>query len=428
MVAMTTSLVSGRSTLSGLRPRPHERLPEGALRAVLAGVEAAVFGWLCMVVPAIAGYVATAAAPALGDATWFDAAAVGTGVWRLAHGGALTAAGATVAVVPLGLSVLAAGLVTVSVRRARVSTWTGVAGAVLGYTVVAAVLAALVPTAVGGAWRTLAGATLVGAVGALVAVRRRGGALPAPHEALTATWSRVPRVVRSVLLAGTRGAGVTLAVLLLLGGLLVAVSLAANLGGFTDTIASLRTNALGVVMVLLVGALLLPCAAVWAVAWVAGPGFAVGEGTLVAPDAVVPGPVPALPLLAALPGPSPLGGWTALAVVAVGGLGGWYLHRRRPQPGAWPAAASAVVAALLCGTGAAFLAAAAGGPVGPGRMVQVGPDPAAVGLAVTALVGLGALLVVTAARPESVARARRVLARTASLVPVRRPAVRSAGG
>ena len=84
--------------------------PDGASRALLAGVEAAVLGFLCLVVPAIASYVATAAAPALGDATWLDAAAVGSAVWRLGHGGLVSLAGVTITLVPLGVTALAVGL------------------------------------------------------------------------------------------------------------------------------------------------------------------------------------------------------------------------------------------------------------------------------------------------------------------------------
>ena len=45
----------------------------------------------------------------------------------------------------------------------------------------------------------------------------------------------------------------------------------------------------------------LPNLVVWALAWLTGAGFAVGAGTHFAPDDVVGGALPAVPMLGALP-------------------------------------------------------------------------------------------------------------------------------
>ncbi len=403
----TSTAARVRTILADVPARTLDAVPEGAGRALLAGVEAAVFAWLCVVIPAVATYVATAAAPALGDATWLEAAAAGSGVWRLAHGGALTVSGATVNLVPLGLSALAVGAAGLSMRRARVLTWPGIVSATLGYAAAALVLASLPSAAAGGPGRTALGAVLVGALGAVLAVRRGRGSLPPLSWELEVQLARIPRDVRDGLVAGTRGAGLAVLGLLGIGAVLVGVSLGVNHERFSASLAALRADGLGVVMLLIASLLLLPTVLVWAVAWVAGTGFAVGVGTTVSPDAVLLGPLPVFPLAAALPGTTPLAGWTPLAVVVLGLGVGWYLHARHLQERLWGSALTAVVAALGCGAVMWLLGAASRGSVGPGRMAEVGPDPLALALAVTVQVGLGAVALVLAARPDTVAFARR---------------------
>jgi hypothetical protein len=395
-----------RVALTASIRRSRDTLPEGASRAFLAGVEAAVLGFLCLVVPAIASYVATAAAPALGDATWLDAAAVGSAVWRLGHGGLVSLAGVTITLVPLGVTALAVGLAFACMRRAQVESWTGILGGTLGYASAVALLAALPPASLAGAATAALGGLLVGAAGTGGAVLRRRGGVPPLSLRLQLHLDRIPEDLRGLLLAGARGAGLGTVVLLGLGALLVLVSLAANLDALSGIWVLLRIDPVGVAMLVLAIALLIPTAAVWAIAWVSGTGFAVGVGTVVAPDAVTLGALPLFPLVAAVPRPWPVGGWTVVLVVVAGAGVGWYLHRRAWQPTPWLAAGSAACAALGCGAIVGILALAASGSIGPGRMVQVGPDPLAVSLTVAGLVALGSLLVVLGGRPETAQRAR----------------------
>lgn len=406
----STTARATRPTFPDAVLRVANALPDGSVRAGLAGAEAAVFSWLCVVVPAVATYVATAAAPALGDATWLQAAAIGSGVWRLAHGGALAVSGASITLVPLGLTALAVAMVALSLRRARVLTGTGVVGAAVGYTAVAVLLASLPPSAAGGPGRTVLGASAVGVVGALLGQRRGGSRLVLP-AAVRAYVLRLPAELRAATAAGLRGAAIAGATLAGLGVLLLGTSLVVGSAALLETVSALRADALGVAMILLASALLVPTVAVWAVSWSAGPGFAVGDGTLVAPEQVVVGPLPAFPLLAGLPGPSPIGSWTVFLVVLAGAGTGWFLHRRAAQPRLLGSTGSALVAALVCAAGAFLLGAAASGSVGPGRMTQVGPDPLALAGAVAAEVGLGAVLVVVLARSDSVSFVRMFVAR-----------------
>src|SRR5690606_13847324 len=96
------------------------RLPEAWLRATLAGLEAALLSWLFVVVPTVGAYVATAAAPLLGEASGDDAAVIGTGLWLLGHGATIDMGDAvSISLAPLGTTLLSAALVYGGARRAR---------------------------------------------------------------------------------------------------------------------------------------------------------------------------------------------------------------------------------------------------------------------------------------------------------------------
>jgi hypothetical protein len=105
------------------------------------------------------------------------------------------------------------------------------------------------------------------------------------------------------------------------------------------------------------------------------------------------GAVPALPLLAPLPdtGPVPPATWLLLFVPVLGGVvAGWLLSRARPSaPGpttfdlAWGSGCGVVCGALMGGF--AWLSA---GPLGPGRMADLGPSAWQVGLAAALEIGV----------------------------------------
>ncbi len=122
--------------------------------------------------------------------------------------------------------------------------------------------------------------------------------------------------------------------------------------------------------------LVLPNATMFSAAYLLGPGFTVGTGTLVSPTLVVTGPLPAFPLLAALPDGGPVGAWTP-ALIALPALtaavAAVLAQRRRPtvrwEEGALRGCAGGVLAGVVLG----LFASIAGGAVGPGRMSDVAP-------------------------------------------------------
>ncbi len=367
------------------------RPPEQTLRGALAGAEAAIGSWLVVAVVAIAGYVATAAAPELGSAGWVDAARVGSVVWLLGHGGGLALGGAAITLVPLGVTAIGAVAAATSIRRARLTGWWPVAAAVLVYTGFAAGFAALAGTP--GSWRGVIGAAVVAALAALVAMRGRY-----PRE-LARLVERVPAQVR----VGLSGALRVAVLLLALGLVVVLAALVLGLSRVMDIHRSLVPDVVSSVIIVVAQLVLLPTLVVWGTSYLAGPGFAVGDGTSFSPFGIDAGPLPVVPVLGALPAPGSMAG-SAGAVVVLGVLAGAaagvWLRRRRPL-GLTHSLVAAVVTAAGAAVVLAVLAAASSGSVGPGRMAAVGPDPVAVGLGVLWQVGLGAVVTTVATHPET---------------------------
>src|SRR5690606_11048883 len=131
-----------------------------------------------------------------------------------------------------------------------------------------------------------------------------------------------------------------------------------------------------------------PNLVLWATSWLAGTGFAVGQGTAYAPGGTETGPLPAVPLLGALPGPDWSGSTATaagpLAVVACGALAGWFAWRRLDPDRVRGVDLAQVLlgTVVLAGLMAGLLQFWAGGAVGSGRLAQVGADPVVTGTVV----------------------------------------------
>jgi hypothetical protein len=373
------------------RPPRGTTAPAPARQPLEAGITAAAWsvgaGLIAIAVPVLLVWAADARTGAGAG----EAMRTAGQAWLVAHGVSLRVPAGTLGLAPLGLVLLplallvrAGGHTARECRVVRLREALVLAGAVAApYAVLSAVVAALSRTAAVQpvAWQALLGGLLVGGTGSLL------GAMRAAH-----LWPTVPPLVgeRAVRLAvGTTAA---LGVLLGAGALLTAVSLLLHLGRARDLTASTAPGAVGGVALLVLGLLLVPNAAVWGASWLAGPGFAVGVGTSVGPLGTDLGPVPALPLLAALPGPIPLavGALALLVPVAGGALAGLFVVRRLSAPSWTDACREAALVGPCAGVVAALGCWLAGGPAGGARLTEVGPSPWQVGLAVAAEVAVGA--------------------------------------
>lgn len=375
-----------------VRPLPRPPLPPGSPppSPLRAGLPAALWalgaGLACAGLPALLVWAADSRSSSPATTALRGAAQV----WLAAHGvpfalpaGRLSFVVLGLLLLPLVLLVRAGGLaarqVPVDTLREAGAVTAGVAGP---YALVAALVAALargdgVRPSVPGA---LLCASVLALVGAGTGVLRTSG-LDAGLRA------RVPALARR--LAPPAVAAVL--VVLSAGALLAGLRLALALGEARALADRLVPGLVGGVALLLVCVVLVPTAVVWAATWWVGPGFGVGAGTAVGPFSTRVGPLPDLPLLAALPsGPLPV----AVAVLgllvplAAGVLAGRMVVRSGTATPLREAALSGPVAGALLGV----LALLCTGSVGGGRLRAVGPSAWQVALALALEVALPAVL------------------------------------
>jgi hypothetical protein len=183
-----------------------------------------------------------------------------------------------------------------------------------------------------------------------------------------------------------RGAMAGFGTLLGGGGVILLAAMIMHFGRILDLTQSLQAGAVGGAVLLLLGALCVPTAVVWAAAYAVGPGFAVGIGTSVAPAGIALGPVPAFPLLGVLPGtgPAPGASLAALAVPVAAGVVIGLMAARRPAATPGQTVAEAAAAGVSAGIALGVLAWLSSGSLGALRMSHLGPNGVGVG-AVAAL-------------------------------------------
>lgn len=356
--------------------RPSGAAPGLLVAGALAGLGAAAAGLL--ILGALIG-LAWIVEPAIGGSV-LGPARLSAQAWLVGHGADLAAGGVVVAITPLGLTALLAVCVWYAAcwagRRVQVDSLARIAGVlaalVLSYTA-AGVGLVLIGSSSGA--EIGVGSAAPGVVGLSALVGAGGLLRTAGHGRLFHDVARFPS--RAVL----SGVGAGAAVLLAAGISTVGIAIAVDRAGFaalTESLAPSWTAGLGLFVLSL---LLLPNAALYAVAVLLGPGFAVGSGTTISAFGVTLGLVPGLPLVAALPDQPavPLGALLALVVPVLCGLVvGAVLSRRldddvAPLRAAGWAVAAGLTLAVALGT-AQWLA---GGSLGEGGLAAIGAPPMA---------------------------------------------------
>jgi Family of unknown function (DUF6350) len=372
----------------------------------------------------VTGAIAACAAAASGLAVlttltaigWITAPHVGIGsglggvlrtaalLWLVAHHVGFTVRGAgRIGMLPLGLVLLPGALLALAGR------WVVRAGAVtrlrhVGYAAVALALPyALLAGALAVASRTAEAApSLWQAVTASFLLALVAGGLGAARA--LAPWSELvdlmPARPRSVVM-GMLGSA---AVLVAAGAVLAGVSLTAHLPEVRAASDALAPGPTGAALLLLAQLAYVPNAIIWAVAYALGPGFAFGAGTVVAPTGTALGAVPLFPILAALPSGTARSAdpaWMLILVLAVpylaGIFGGIVTVRIAPTPTIEAAPLWGFATGLAAGALAGLAAAFAGGPLGNGRLADVGPSGWQVGLVAVLEIGVTAALTAAAA-------------------------------
>lgn len=246
------------------------------------------------------------------------------------------------------------------------------------------------------------------AVGVLRA--RRAGERDPLGEWLDDRSPELRAAIGAALRAGAGAVALTVAVAAIVVALLFVLRFSDMIGLYE----ALHTEVVGGIALTAGQLAVLPNLVLWAVAWLVGPGFAIGAGSHVSPVGTALGPIPALPVFGALPtGDSPFGFLGVIVPVVAGFLAGVAvrpalvraLDHVAPLTVLGVAAGGGITGGLVVG----LLAAASGGAAGPGRLVEVGPDPIAVGLVAAAefAVAIGIGLAAASRLPARDSSARR---------------------
>ncbi len=358
--------------------------------AVAGALSAAVVLLGCMAV-GLAGWFASDAG---GHGDTRDAIRVGADAWLLAHGAHLALPSAAITATPLGLTGICAFVTFRLGRRAGAtsvvddvrSAAVGTACLAAAYGVVAVATAALASHEQA---RPHPGLALLGGLALALSF---GGAGLVTGSARWHTWrARLPEFGLAV------GVGAAAVVLLMLaaGSLLVTAAMLIDIGPAANVLAQMHVDLPGGLLYSLLVAAVSPNAALLGGSYLIGPGFAVGTGTLVSPAMVVLGPVPAFPVLAALPEEGVAPTWTvalATAPVIVAAVAAVLMLHRFPVPRYELGALRGLAAGALGGVLWTALAFLAGGSVGPGRMSEVGVLFAQTLVAGVSAMGVGGLL------------------------------------
>lgn len=152
----------------------------------------------------------------------------------------------------------------------------------------------------------------------------------------------------------------------------------------------------------------LPNLAVFALAWISGAGIGLGVGSQAGALGTAVGPLPSIPVFAALPA-GPLDFAVAALVVPVlaGTLAGWWFLREgenhfdewlsiKIRARWFTATVSTLALGVMVGSVAGLLAAGlawlASGSAGIGRLTEIGPDPLRTALFVAAEVAVGVVI------------------------------------
>ena len=368
------------------------------LDGLITALKTAVLGLLLLGLPALLVWSSEARTGAAATEVLRTAGQL----WLVAHTGPLQVPGGSVGLTPLGLLALPLLLlVRAGSARSGDRPATGVGDVVrlaLAIAVPYAVLAgAVTQLSVTAEVRPGLLSGVLGAFGVALVGSAAGGLRP--HRLWRAAWLRLPprgrRLLRASMLAS--------AVLLAGGALLAGVSLALHASRASELAGAGEPGVVGGLALLIASLAFVPNAAVWGASWLLGPGFAFGVGTAVGPFGHELGAVPALPLLAALPGGGVPGwaGFLALSVpLAAGVLAGRLVERAAEleETGVRRTALEAAAAGPFCGLMWLVLAWISGGSLGGERLVEIGPSPWPVALAVTGLVAVPAALTAAASR------------------------------
>jgi len=387
-----------RTTVTTVSARPTIRvaLPQGWARAVLSGIEAALLGWALVVVPTLIAYAAVASNQWLVSTTWEDAFHFASDLWGAALGAQVVSSEVFYRAVPLLFVLVLIGLTKLLLLQGRRFPAAAQWMAVPGFAVTALLLAGGIGTHV----RVLGAFPLAIAIPLIAAAWE---VALAPHS--LELRLEMPQWLSSGMRLGWRASWVLAAY----GGLFLLISVIVSwsrIRGIHELL--LPTSTIDSTMITLAQVLFIPNAIVWALSWLAGPGFFMGSDALHSPASAPTMPIPAIPLFGATPVSAP-GNWVILALVLFGVALGVYLRLRKGSDSLLDDLYQGGIAAVV--VAAVYLVTSLGSAVvlGNGRLAFLGPRMSISALCLFAEVALGILLTVAVSHPVSVAWARELV-------------------
>jgi len=211
--------------------------------------------------------------------------------------------------------------------------------------------------------------------------------------------------LRAVVGIAARGGALAASLVLAASAVTVAVLVAVGYGQIIALYEGVQSGVMGGAAITVAQLAFIPNLVVWGAAWFIGPGFAIGTGSAVGPLGTTLGPIPAVPLLGALPSGDLAYGFVGLLVPVLAGFAAALLVRPRLVR------AGLTGRGWLIGTGVGLgvaggvvlgaLAWLASGSAGPGRLVDVGAPWLAVGLWGALEIGLAAAIALLVAGVRS---------------------------
>jgi len=344
------------------------------LAAALAGVGAAVAGWLIVAGVVLACWFTVMAMP-LSDMLTF-----GTQLWLLALGAPAAVGTDVLTVMPLGLTFFAvwlnARLGIVAVRQAVLAHpdvteprgRLALAAPVVAIAMAAFVAGTAIMVVVTGRhdiWvSACVGAAVVSFIGLAWAGLRGTG--------LADFGTMEPRLRRVA--AGALGGLLALAAV---GAVVIGLAVLFGWTRIGALDAGLAPDGVGVAVLAVIAVAWWPNALAWATSWALGGGFFVGLGSSVSLSGTQLGMLPSIPMLGALPAPGvtpPAMELWMLSGVLAGCISAVCAGAWRPPAGLVGRTLTAVGAALVACAAFMGVAAVSGGDLGTLRLIGIGPD------------------------------------------------------
>ncbi|MCU1523960.1 MAG: hypothetical protein JWO18_854, partial [Microbacteriaceae bacterium] len=240
------------------------------------------------------------------------------------------------------------------------------------------------------------------AIGEEVGRNARADARPGRIRGWFARWRPQYRAVAGVAL---RGGIAATSIVLVVSALLVALLLLVGYAKIISLYEGMHAGVLGGVAVTVGQLAFLPNLVIWAASWLVGPGFAIGTGSSVGPLGTSLGPIPAVPILGALPSGDLAWGFLGLLVPVLAGFVTAIVLRprlmRELEPvgrGPWLPVTGLLIG-IAGGILLGLLAWASAGSAGPGRLIDVGPSPWLVGAYGALEIGVAAVIGMLVGRP-----------------------------